>query len=236
MENLLNLTEAVKVIPVSEGTFRRAIKSGRIQYTTNEKGRRLFDPAELQRVFGKDGTPPPSEPSEAGTPVVDENKTSDTEKDKPVTSNEPVTALQPHDKYDLLRLQRLGAYDVVLEGVYLDDVGEITRIDLLDAYAYVEEAIEEWQSLTKAPAWLDTYDRDDAILHDAGEYERINMRRYDAVVVISENHKYMVGAVNLDDTGIVHRRYVVCTFDSLEGALSFARKLTGEHKIKIINS
>ena len=49
----LTLTEAVKLIPVSESTLRRDIKSGKVSFETEEKGRKRFDAAELRRVYGQ---------------------------------------------------------------------------------------------------------------------------------------------------------------------------------------
>ena len=55
----LTLTEAVKMIPVSESTLRRDMKSGKVSFETDEKGRKHFDAAELTRVYGqsKDAEP-----------------------------------------------------------------------------------------------------------------------------------------------------------------------------------
>ena len=48
----LNMTEAVKVIPVSESTLRRDVKSGKVSCEMDEKGRKQFDVSELTRVYG----------------------------------------------------------------------------------------------------------------------------------------------------------------------------------------
>lgn len=55
----LTLTEAVKVIPVSESTLRRDLKSGKVSCEIDEKGRKRLDAAELTRVYGelKDAEP-----------------------------------------------------------------------------------------------------------------------------------------------------------------------------------
>ena len=55
----LTLTEAVKLIPVSESTLRRDTKSGKVSFQTDEKGRKHFDASELTRVYGhlKDAEP-----------------------------------------------------------------------------------------------------------------------------------------------------------------------------------
>ena len=52
MSTKLTLTEAVKVIPVSESTLRRDMKSGKVSFETDAKGRKQVDVAELTRVYG----------------------------------------------------------------------------------------------------------------------------------------------------------------------------------------
>ncbi len=49
----LTLTEAVKVIPVSESTLRRDMKSWKVSFETDEKGRKWIDLSELTRVYGQ---------------------------------------------------------------------------------------------------------------------------------------------------------------------------------------
>ena len=55
----LTITAAVSVIPVSESTLRRDVKSGKVSVETDEKGRKRFDASELRRVYGplKDAEP-----------------------------------------------------------------------------------------------------------------------------------------------------------------------------------
>ncbi len=48
----LTLTQAVAVIPVSESTLRRDLKSGKVSYDTDAKGRKQIDVSELTRVYG----------------------------------------------------------------------------------------------------------------------------------------------------------------------------------------
>ena len=52
MQNL-TITEAVKVIPVSESKLRRDMKAGVVSYEVDEKGKKRFDPSELVRVYGQ---------------------------------------------------------------------------------------------------------------------------------------------------------------------------------------
>ena len=72
----LTITEAVKVIPVSESTLRRDLKSGKVSFETDAKNRKQIDVSELTRVYGQlkhaNGTQPPaSENSEQAKPVND---------------------------------------------------------------------------------------------------------------------------------------------------------------------
>ena len=57
----LSMTEAVKVIPVSESTLRRDLKSGKVSFETDERGRKRIDVSELTRVYGA-LTPPRAAP------------------------------------------------------------------------------------------------------------------------------------------------------------------------------
>lgn len=58
----LTMTEAVAVIPVSESTLRRDLKSGKVSFDTDAKGRKQIDVSELRRVYGNLNTGAPSEP------------------------------------------------------------------------------------------------------------------------------------------------------------------------------
>ena len=49
----LTITEAVKIIPVSESTLRRDLKSEKVSFESDPKGRKLFDASELTRVYGQ---------------------------------------------------------------------------------------------------------------------------------------------------------------------------------------
>ena len=53
--------EAVKIIPVSESTLRRDMRTGKVSSEKDRRGRNLFDTAELARVYGDlkiNGNPP----------------------------------------------------------------------------------------------------------------------------------------------------------------------------------
>ena len=77
----LTITEAVKVIPVSESTLRRDLKSGKVSFDTDTKDRKQIDVSELTRVYGQlkqsNGTQPPaSGTGEHAEPVNDTHQTS----------------------------------------------------------------------------------------------------------------------------------------------------------------
>ena len=68
----LCITEAVKIIPVSESTLRRDLKSGKISFETDAKNRKHINIAELERVYGDlNGTDPAPEAGEQAEPVND---------------------------------------------------------------------------------------------------------------------------------------------------------------------
>ena len=48
----ITLSEAVEIIPVSESTLRRHMRTGKVSSEKDHNGRNLFDTAELQRVYG----------------------------------------------------------------------------------------------------------------------------------------------------------------------------------------
>ena len=72
----LSITEAVKILPVSESTLRRDLKSGKVSYEKDQKGRKQIDVSELQRVYEQLRTqngsqPPTDESAEHSEPVND---------------------------------------------------------------------------------------------------------------------------------------------------------------------
>ena len=48
----LSIMEAVKVVPVSESTLRRDLKTGKVSFTTSKNGKKVIDYSELERVYG----------------------------------------------------------------------------------------------------------------------------------------------------------------------------------------
>ena len=68
----LTITEAVKIIPVSESTLRRDLKSGKVSFETDAKNRKQIDVSELTRVYGQlKGEPPANASGETAEPVND---------------------------------------------------------------------------------------------------------------------------------------------------------------------
>ena len=53
MSTKLTIKEAVEVIPVSESTLRRDLKSGKVSSEKDLQGRRRIDTSELVRVYGE---------------------------------------------------------------------------------------------------------------------------------------------------------------------------------------
>ena len=53
MSTKLTVKEAVEVIPVSESTLRRDLKSGKVSSEKDLQGRRRIDASELSRVYGE---------------------------------------------------------------------------------------------------------------------------------------------------------------------------------------
>ena len=71
----ITLSEAVEIIPVSESTLRRDMRSGKVSSEKDRRGRNLFDTSELARVYGDlklNGNPPLSD-----EPVKDSQMTGD---------------------------------------------------------------------------------------------------------------------------------------------------------------
>ena len=75
----LTITEAVKILPVSESTLRRDLKSGKVSYEKDQKGRKQIDVSELERVYEQLRTqngsqPPTDESAEHSEPVNDSHQ------------------------------------------------------------------------------------------------------------------------------------------------------------------
>ena len=76
----ISITEAVKIIPVSESTLRRDLKSGKVSFEVDPKGRKQIDVSELQRVYEQLKTnngsqPPTDDTTDQSEPVNDTSQT-----------------------------------------------------------------------------------------------------------------------------------------------------------------
>ena len=73
----LSITEAVKILPVSESTLRRDLKSGKVSFETDQRGRKQIDVSELERVYkqlkAENGTQPPTEKSDEPSETVNDS-------------------------------------------------------------------------------------------------------------------------------------------------------------------
>lgn len=56
-QTTFTITEAVKIIPVSESKLRRDAKAGVVSFEVDEKGKKRFDLSELRRVYGEVSLP-----------------------------------------------------------------------------------------------------------------------------------------------------------------------------------
>ena len=73
----LSITDAVKIIPVSESTLRRDLKSGKVSCEADPKGRKVIDVSELERVYKhlkhQNGTQPQTDESAEPSDSVNDN-------------------------------------------------------------------------------------------------------------------------------------------------------------------
>ena len=74
----LTITEAVKILPVSESTLRRGLKSGKVSFEKDQKGRKQIQVSELERVYEQlktqNGSKPPTDESAEHSEPVNEWK------------------------------------------------------------------------------------------------------------------------------------------------------------------
>ena len=105
----LTITEAVKIIRVSESTLRRDLKSGKVSFAQDAKGRKLIDASELERVYGQlNGRNGSAAPAESEEPINENPQNlsmngNDTSQDPSVNGNdsEKVVALLENQVADL---------------------------------------------------------------------------------------------------------------------------------------
>ena len=74
MSTKLTIKETVEVIPVSESSLRRDIKSGKVSSEKDLQGRRRIDASELTRVYGELKTIN-EEPAQSDESVRDSQRT-----------------------------------------------------------------------------------------------------------------------------------------------------------------
>ena len=91
----LTITEAVKVIPVSESTLRRDLKSGKVSFETDAKNRKQIDVSELTRVYGQlknqNGTHPPASKTDAQAEPVNDTHQNPSMNRNETQQNPPLT-------------------------------------------------------------------------------------------------------------------------------------------------
>ena len=119
----LTVTEAVKVIPVSESTLRRDLKSGKVSFETDAKNRKQIDVSELTRVYGQlkhqNGTQPPA--SETDAPAEPVN---DPHQNPSMTENDTPAEARHHDDSDRVTSEKIV---VLLENQIADLKAQLTQ-------------------------------------------------------------------------------------------------------------
>ena len=214
MSNLLTIAAASEQYQISKRTLQRAMSADKLPFTW-EDGKKMLSQGDLERLYGKPVTPTNS----AVTPA--KNKVSE------------------HDRYDLIRLLSLPSHEpsknILLEGVSLDDSGAVTKRETIADSNDIYEAISRYEEATSADHWQEAFDRDDSLIHSPGEYESINLKRYDAIVVVEKTlSKAFVSAVTLDACDQIQRQYVLYQFDHRDAAVSMALRLTGASHVRIL--
>ena len=158
----LTITEAVKVIPVSESTLRRDLKSGKISFETDAKNRKQIDVSELTRVYGQlkqlDGTQPPASETDAhAEPVNDTHQNpsmngNETQQNPPMTENDnpKIVALLENQIADL-KAQLTQASD--RETALITEKSKL--LDLTDRLQKQNEVLMLPPTPKKKRSWLD---------------------------------------------------------------------------------
>ena len=143
----LTITEAVKVIPVSESTLRRDLKSGKVSFETNAKNRKQIDVSELTRVYGQlkhqNGTQPPtSETDTHAEPVNDTHQKppmngNETHQDPSMTENDTPAEARHHDESDRVTSEKIVA---LLENQIADIKAQLTQATHRETALITEKA------------------------------------------------------------------------------------------------
>ena len=130
----LTVTEAVKVIPVSESTLRRDLKSGKVSFETDAKNRKQIDVSELTRVYGQlkhqNGTQPPASETDApAEPVNDTHQNpamngNETYQNPSMTENDTPAEARHHDDSDRVTSEKIV---VLLENQIADLKAQLTQ-------------------------------------------------------------------------------------------------------------
>ena len=130
----LTITEAVKVIPVSESTLRRDLKRGKVSFETDAKNRKQIDVSELTRVYGQlkqqNGTQPPASKTGAhAEPVNDTHQNpsmngNETYQNPSLTENDTPAEARHHDDSDRVTSEKIVA---LLENQIADLKAQLTQ-------------------------------------------------------------------------------------------------------------
>ena len=143
----LTITEAVKVIPVSESTLRRDLKSGKVSFETDAKNRKQIDVSELTRVYGqlqqstetrRGGVAPP----EHAEPVNDTHQNpsmngNETQQNPPLTENDTPAEARHHDDSDRVTSEKIVA---LLENQIADLKAQLTQASDREAALITEKS------------------------------------------------------------------------------------------------
>ena len=173
----LTITEAVKVIPVSESTLRRDLKSGKVSFDTDAKNRKQIDVSELTRVYGQlkqqNGTQPPASETDAhAEPVNDTRQTplmngNETHQNPPMTKNDTPAEARHHDDRDRVTSEKIVA---LLENQIADLKSQLSQasdretaliteksklLDLTDRLQKQNEVLMLPPTPEKKRSWLD---------------------------------------------------------------------------------
>ena len=158
----LTITEAVKVIPVSESTLRRDLKSGKVSFETDAKNRKQIDVSELTRVYGQlrsqNGTQPPASGTDVHAETVNDTHQSlsvngnETRQDPPITENDnpKIVALLENQIADL-KTQLTQASD--RETALITEKSKL--LDLTDRLQKQNEVLMLPPTPEKKRSWLD---------------------------------------------------------------------------------
>ena len=117
----VGLTEAAKLTGKGASTITRAANTGRVSYTTDDKGNRQFDVSELERAFGPLNAPPSSKPNDSGAAGADDGRLA--------ALKEELHASEVRMLREQIRLLEAQIDDLKAErGKWQEQAGQITRL------------------------------------------------------------------------------------------------------------